>query len=1001
MVNKNDIMSLKRQILIITLGILFFSNLLFVLTSNSIGQISWESNIEVNGENGSISDETLQERSFEVDKIIMSLPSFSDDEIQKDDKAFSEWSLSSIPGAPQLPVQYFQILLPPNVDSDTVSIEVIEEKTVQLEGSFYCTPAPFPVALLEDEIYISNEDDSSYVYANDEMWPNNIVNSLKTSRLREANLLEFSYYPLQFNPVKNTVYEHENVKISINWEKTEKKDLDPLTYDFLTKLGSNIDNLEELLPLYKPKFSEIPDHTYVIITTNDIQSNSSKLDDFVRYKQALGFNVCIITENDFGIAEGKQRALNMRTWLQNHYVTDSIEYVLLVGNPNPDDETIADDPFGDIPMLMCWPRYPAPDYRNSPTDYFYADLTGNWDSDGDGYYGEHADDSGVDFYPEVFVGRIPVYNEDYTTLDNILERVMNHHIVAGDEKNNILEAIAISNYAEEDGDDKLLRSDGLNCPQDFYNYILLSSGMEDTVMYERSGIDPVPVTAFHYDLPLTDNNFITEFNKGQGAVFWWGHGSDEGVFRKYWENDVDGSIGGIPEAEEMAWETFMHSDNMSLLETDQPSFIYQSSCYNGYPENPNNLGYAMLKRGAAISTVSASRVSWYLIGTWGHSTYWSFYADNTGIGFYYMENLLENKLSAGKALFMAKMSGGDGTYSGSWMNKMDFNLYGDPQLNYWGSEQPDEITIHSPADLQKGVDINCTLSVYVSDPDDDSLSIAFYNATDDSLIGIDLDVESTETASVVWSGLVMNKTYSWYVIVGDGQVIRESDTWTFTTNNSPPEPKNPSPADQLVNVHLPVVLSVDVYDADGDTLDVWFYNASDDSLIAIELDLSSNDTSLVMWSGLAENETYSWYTIVTDGVNTTKSQTWTFTTEVTTPEWDETPTNQVFTAGIDFVYDVNASDISGISTWWINDTVNFNIDSEGRISNAKTLEAGEYWIEIRAYDPYGYNCSATINITLIEVVSEFSANIKLLILVTAITGVTMVIFRNKSYKIKR
>ena len=368
MVNKNDIMLFRRQILIITLGMLFFSNLLFVFTSNSIGQISWESNIEVNGENGIISDEIVQERAFEIDEIIMNLPSFSDDEIQTNDDTSSEWSLSSIPGAPQLPVQYFQVLLPPNVDLETVSIEITEEQTVQLEGSFYCTPAPFPVALLENEIYISNEDDFSYVYANDGLWPNNIVNSMKTSRLRDANLLEFSYYPLQFNPVQNAVYEHENVKISINWEKTEKKDLDPLTYDFLTKLGSNIDNLEELLPLYRPKFSEIPDNTYVIITTNDIQSNSFKLDDFVRYKQALGFNVCIITEDDFGIAEGKQRALNIRTWLQNHYVTDSIEYVLLVGNPNPDDETIADDPFGDIPMLKCWPRYPAAYYRNSATD---------------------------------------------------------------------------------------------------------------------------------------------------------------------------------------------------------------------------------------------------------------------------------------------------------------------------------------------------------------------------------------------------------------------------------------------------------------------------------------------------------------------------------------------------------------------------------------------------------------------------------------------------------
>jgi len=52
----------------------------------------------------------------------------------------------------------------------------------------------------------------------------------------------------------------------------------------------------------------------------------------------------------------------------------------------------------------------SPSYPESPTDYFYADLTGNWDLDADGYFGEFAGDKGpggVDFVNEVYCGQDP------------------------------------------------------------------------------------------------------------------------------------------------------------------------------------------------------------------------------------------------------------------------------------------------------------------------------------------------------------------------------------------------------------------------------------------------------------------------------------------------------------------------------------------------------------------------------------------------------------------
>jgi hypothetical protein len=715
-------------------------------------------------------------------QMVFELSNIPSDFLYSIPKSNLEWQLSGIGGVPQLPVRHYKMLLPPNTDPKSVKMNIIKSTSINLEGEYYFPPGPNIMTSMSNNNLLKFSEDSSNIYNKNNYWPSEYIDAFNVQQMRDAVIVDFYYYPYQYNPIEKAVVEHRDVKFSINWDKIQNENIDLLTGKFLSNLGEDIDNLAEMLPMYEirptstsdiyPMASDTPDSTYLIITTNTIELNSDKLDDFIRYKQALGFNVIIITEDEYGSASGEQRVLNIRSWLQSHYSLDKIEYVLLIGNPDP-DEPGSSDSYGDLPMLFCYPR----SGYTTATDYIYADLTGNWDSDGDGYYGVHGQDTGVDFGAEVYVGRIPVYSADYTSLDNILQNIIDHHINAGTEKNNALVPMAISNYANEDGSG-YDRTDGLNCPEDFYNNVLNPASMDDTVMYERSGINPVPTSAFHYDMALTKANFISEFNKGQGAVFWWGHGSSTAVYRKYWTSD-DGD--NIPEGFEMTWTTFLASSDMSSLETDQPAFIYQSSCTNGKPEDSDNLGYSLLKRGAAVSTISATEISWYITGTWVYDQYWDQYADNTGIGYYYFDNLLKDNMTSGTALYTAKASGGNGLYSGSWMNKMDFNIYGDPQIDYWGSNQPNAPSNPSPADGATGIDTNPTLSVEVSDPDGGTINVAFYDASDNSLIGIDLDVLDGQVASVPWAGLSTDTTYSWYVIVGDGQVIRQSSTWSFTT----------------------------------------------------------------------------------------------------------------------------------------------------------------------------------------------------------------------------
>ncbi|MHA1992794.1 MAG: serine hydrolase domain-containing protein, partial [Candidatus Hodarchaeales archaeon] len=79
------------------------------------------------------------------------------------------------------------------------------------------------------------------------------------------------------------------------------------------------------------------------------------------------------------------------------------------------------------------------------------------------------------------------------------------------------------------------------------------------------------------------------------------------------------------------------------------------------------------------------------------------------------------------------------------------------------------------------------------------------------------------------------------------------------------------------------------------------------------------------------------------------------------PEWDQIPEDQLIQEGDSFFYDVNASDTSGVA-YSIDDTVNFNITSEGIITNSLNLSTGVYPLEIRAYNSFNNSLTATINI---------------------------------------
>jgi len=209
--------------------------------------------------------------------------------------------------------------------------------------------------------------------------------------------------------------------------------------------------------------------------------------------------------------------------------------------------------------------------------------------------------------------------------------------------------------------------------------------------------------------------------------------------------------------------------------------------------------------------------------------------------------------------------------------KDDARIHVNASINH-----PPVLSNPEPIDDAINVSKDVSLKITVSDVDDDTLTVVFYNASDDSVIDTFTNVNPTKTLTADWDDLEYNTTYQWYVTVSDGTVTITSDVWSFTTmeepDNSPPnDPTNPNPANNAAGVIRNPTLSVYVSDPDNDQLTVKFYDKNTNHLIGTDT-CSNACTASVTWSGLAYQTTYRWYVVVSDGEFEVVSDTWSFTT---------------------------------------------------------------------------------------------------------------------------
>ncbi|MFX1561906.1 MAG: hypothetical protein ACFFDP_01175, partial [Promethearchaeota archaeon] len=145
---------------------------------------------------------------------------------------------------------------------------------------------------------------------------------------------------------------------------------------------------------------------------------------------------------------------------------------------------------------------------------------------------------------------------------------------------------------------------------------------------------------------------------------------------------------------------------------------------------------------------------------------------------------------------------------------------------------------------------------------------------------------------------------------------------------------------------------------DPSGLDEWWLNDT----TYFDIDNSGVVTNIVTPLPVGTYGLQVWVTDIHENVLT---DTFTvFVQDTTAPNWLILPAAQYLAYGEALEIQLQATDLSGIAQWTVNDTINFAISGTGYLTSIVTLSMGVYGLNIRAYDPYGHYTSATITVTV-------------------------------------
>ncbi len=395
---------------------------------------------------------------------------------------------------------------------------------------------------------------------------------------------------------------------------------------------------------------------YLVVTAGEF---ADELEPLLLWKRQMGLTTAVIDIDEILAAhDGVDDAERLREFLIESYQAGT-QFVLLAG-----DETV-------LPIRYAYHANTAivPDIAlQNICDLYFADVNGNWDADGDGVYGEPAQDQ-PDLYGEVLVGRLPFHREqDFSAY---VEKLIAYERNPGGGEYEFLNRSLF------------IAADQMRDYQGVGQQQLLAGAFPEYVESEVSAIVEDPTgDAVNPEYPLATEAIAT-MSEGWGFTTLLIHGVSDGwVLRSNQYNmwpksflftgeGTDGANGFLPNLEANGKPGLVYSigcDN-GAFDMDAPPFAATNPCVaEMYLAKPD---------GGAVGFIGYSRWGWV-------ATSWKL-ADA------FIKSLYDDDALPSEALRDSKM-----LYPSYRDLCYGLNFFGDPAMHYW-SMTPQASTLHIPS----------------------------------------------------------------------------------------------------------------------------------------------------------------------------------------------------------------------------------------------------------------------------------------------------------------
>lgn len=323
-------------------------------------------------------------------------------DIASEEISINDGVMQSTPGVPALGYKIVKLALPSGTRIAGFSVETSDPQVIWageldfIRGDIKTGNYP------QDTAFVPNV----LIYESNDAFPGQRAEILSSGNWGTIHLVDLAVYPIAYKPLSGNVLLYPEIIVHFdlmpdidNGSAAIRNDSQ--AYEALADLIANKTDLPILaspggpIPLV---LGNIPAAEYIIITSAAIAPGFYPLLDWKNQK-GMPTDLALI-EDILAVIPGVDPAEQLRNYLIQVY-SEGIRFVLLGG-----DEDI-------LPVRYLYPgnvNGSVPALRHQQlSDLYFADLTGNWDVDHDGVWGESYNDE-PDIYPELYVGRVPARN---------------------------------------------------------------------------------------------------------------------------------------------------------------------------------------------------------------------------------------------------------------------------------------------------------------------------------------------------------------------------------------------------------------------------------------------------------------------------------------------------------------------------------------------------------------------------------------------------------------